>query len=91
MKAVTWHGERRRAGRLRQALRLSALHFAIEIVRRGGTISLIGVYGCATDSPRMPTLFDDFATHKLPLEQAPDAYRMFQQEQDGAVKVLLTP
>jgi threonine dehydrogenase-like Zn-dependent dehydrogenase len=103
--------------------RLSAFHLAIEIVRRGGTISLSGVYGGTADPLPMLTLFDkqiqlrmgqanvrrwveeimpllsdedplgvdDFATHKLPLEQAPDAYAMFQQKQDGAVKVLLTP
>jgi threonine dehydrogenase-like Zn-dependent dehydrogenase len=29
--------------------RLSALHLAIETVRRGGTISLIGVYGGQSD------------------------------------------
>jgi threonine dehydrogenase-like Zn-dependent dehydrogenase len=103
--------------------RLSAFHLAIEIVRRGGTISLIGVYGGMTDPLPMLTLFDkqiqlrmgqanvrrwadeimpflsdddplgvdDFATHKLPLDEAPRAYRMFQEKQDGAVKVLLTP
>lgn len=34
---------------------------------------------------------EDFATHRLPLEQAPRAYEMFQRKQDGAVKVLLQP
>ena len=34
---------------------------------------------------------DDFATHHLPLEQAPDAYAMFQAKRDGAVKVVLQP
>jgi len=38
--------------------RLSALHLAIEIVRRGGTISLSGVYGGQTDPLPMLTLFD---------------------------------
>jgi threonine dehydrogenase-like Zn-dependent dehydrogenase len=38
--------------------RLSAFHLAIEIVRRGGTISLIGVYGGMTDPLPMLTLFD---------------------------------
>ena len=103
--------------------RLSAFHLAIEIVRRGGTISLIGVYGGQTDPLPMLTMFDkqiqlrmgqanvrrwvdeimpllsdedplgvdDFATHKLPLDEAPGAYEMFQQKQDGAVKVVLTP
>jgi threonine dehydrogenase-like Zn-dependent dehydrogenase len=38
--------------------RLSALYTAIEIVRRGGTISLVGVYGGMVDPLPMMTLFD---------------------------------
>jgi threonine dehydrogenase-like Zn-dependent dehydrogenase len=38
--------------------RLSAFHLAIELVRRGGTISLVGVYGGMTDPLPMLTLFD---------------------------------
>jgi threonine dehydrogenase-like Zn-dependent dehydrogenase len=34
---------------------------------------------------------DDFATHRLPLEDAPRAYAMFQAKQDGAIKVVLQP
>ena len=103
--------------------RLHALYLAIDIVRRGGTISVIGVYGGMADPLPMLTLFDKqiqlrlgqanvrrwvddimlmltdgdplgtetFATHRLPLEQAPQAYEMFQRKQDGAVKVLLQP
>jgi threonine dehydrogenase-like Zn-dependent dehydrogenase len=103
--------------------RLHALMLAIEMVRRGGTISIIGVYGGATDPLPMLTMFDKqvqlrmgqanvrrwvddllplltdedplgvegFATHHLPLEQAPEAYAMFQQKRDGAVKVLFQP
>ena len=44
----------------------------------------------------MPLLTDDdplgvdtFATHHVPLEQAPQAYETFRQKQDGAVKGLL--
>ncbi|WP_328314736.1 glutathione-dependent formaldehyde dehydrogenase [Streptomyces sp. NBC_00442] len=103
--------------------RLSALHTAIDLVRRGGTISISGVYGGAADPMPMLTMFDkqlqlrmgqanvrrwvddilplltdgdplgvdDFATHRLTLEQAPDAYEMFQKKRDGAVKILFTP
>src|SRR3984957_1798974 len=103
--------------------RLSALYSAIDIVQRGGTISLIGVYGGMADPLPMLTLFDkqvtlrmgqanvkkwvddimplltdddplgvdDFATHVLPLEQAPHAYEIFQKKRDGAVKVILKP
>ncbi|MEU8135975.1 zinc-dependent alcohol dehydrogenase [Streptodolium elevatio] len=38
--------------------RLSALHTAIDMVRRGGTISIVGVYGGMTDPMPMLTLFD---------------------------------
>ena len=34
---------------------------------------------------------EDFATHKLPLDEAPGAYEMFQKKEDGAIKVVLTP
>ncbi len=38
--------------------RLAALHAAIDIVRRGGTISVVGVYGGAADPMPMLQLFD---------------------------------
>lgn len=38
--------------------RLAALHLAIDLVRRGGTISLVGVYGGMTDPMPMMTMFD---------------------------------
>jgi threonine dehydrogenase-like Zn-dependent dehydrogenase len=34
---------------------------------------------------------DEFATHHLPLAQAPEAYEMFQKKADGAVKVVFRP
>lgn len=103
--------------------RLDALYSAIDSVRRGGTISLIGVYGGMADPLPMLTLFDKqiqlrmgqanvkkwvddilplltdadplgvdtFATHTLPLDEAPHAYEIFQKKQDGAVKVILKP
>ncbi|MGW4049915.1 zinc-dependent alcohol dehydrogenase [Streptomyces sp. NPDC004779] len=103
--------------------RLAALRTAIDLVRRGGIVSVSGVYGGAADPLPLLTMFDkqltlrmgqanvlrwvddilplltdgdplgvdDFATHRLPLEQAPDAYAMFQKKQDGAVKVLFCP
>jgi threonine dehydrogenase-like Zn-dependent dehydrogenase len=46
----------------------------------------------------MPLLVDDdplgvesSATHHLPLEDAPDAYAMFQKKSDGAIKVDFNP
>ena len=104
--------------------RLSALHTAIELVRRGGTVSLSGVYGGAASPMPLIQMFDkqltlrmgqanvrrwlddvlplaesdddplgleQFATHRLPLEEAPRGYEIFQQKQDGAFKVVLQP
>jgi threonine dehydrogenase-like Zn-dependent dehydrogenase len=47
----------------------------------------------------LPLVLDDadplgtesFATHRLPLDEGPQAYEMFQKKKDGAVKVLLQP
>jgi threonine dehydrogenase-like Zn-dependent dehydrogenase len=103
--------------------RLSAFYAAIHTVRRGGTISLIGVYGGQADPLPMLTLFDKqiqlrmgqanvkrwvddimplltdgdplgvegFATHRLPLEEGPHGYEIFQKKEDNAIKVLLQP
>jgi threonine dehydrogenase-like Zn-dependent dehydrogenase len=38
--------------------RLAALHLAIEVVRRGGTLSLVGVYGGMADPLPAMTMFD---------------------------------
>ncbi len=103
--------------------RLGALYSAIDIVKRGGTISLSGVYGGMADPLPLLTMFDKqirlhmgqanvkrwaddilplltdadplgvdtFATHELPLDQAPEAYDKFQRKADGMVKVILKP
>ncbi len=103
--------------------RLTAVYAAIDLVRRGGTVSLVGVYGGMADPMPMMTMFDkqiqfrmgqanvkkwapemlallgdddplgvdDFATHRLPLSEAPHAYEIFQKKQDGAIKIMLKP
>ena len=38
-----------------------------------------------------PLGVDNYATHHLPLEQAPHAYEIFQKKEDGAFKILLQP
>ncbi len=38
--------------------RLAALHAAIDVVRRGGTVSVVGVYGGVADPMPMLTMFD---------------------------------
>ena len=102
---------------------LAALTNAIHSVRRGGTLSISGVYGGAVDPLPMMELFDkgvqirmgqthvkrwvdeimpllldgdplgteDLATHRLPLDEAPRGYALFQRKKDGAVKVVLRP
>jgi threonine dehydrogenase-like Zn-dependent dehydrogenase len=103
--------------------RMSALYQSIGAVRRGGTVSISGVYGGMVDPMPMMQLFDkgiqlrmgqaharrwtdrilplltdedplgtaDLASHKLPLEEAPDGYEIFQKKRDGATKVVLQP
>ena len=102
---------------------LAAIYSAIECVRRGGTISLSGIYGGAVDPMPLLRMFDkqlqlrmgqanvrrwsddiiplltdedplgveSFATHRMPLSEAPAAYEMFQKKTDGACKVVFTP
>jgi threonine dehydrogenase-like Zn-dependent dehydrogenase len=100
------------------------MYQAMYTVQRGGTISLIGVYGGQANPLPMMDLFDrgvqirmgqahvkrwvddimplltsdedplgveDLATHKLPLDQAPHAYEIFQKKEDGAIKCVLKP
>jgi threonine dehydrogenase-like Zn-dependent dehydrogenase len=38
-----------------------------------------------------PLGVEDLATHRLPLEEAPHAYEIFQRKEDGAIKVVLKP
>jgi threonine dehydrogenase-like Zn-dependent dehydrogenase len=104
--------------------RLSVFYNAIDAVRRGGTISLSGVYGGQLDPLPMMDLFDKqiqlrmgqanvkrwiddllplvsgdedpldvegLATHRVPLDEAPHMYEIFQRKQDGAIKVVLKP
>jgi threonine dehydrogenase-like Zn-dependent dehydrogenase len=103
--------------------KLAALTTAIDAVRRGGTISVSGVYGGALDPLPMFQLFDkqvqlrmgqanvrawsdqllkrlededawgveSFATHHVPLSEAPAAYKKFQEKAEGHVKVVFQP
>jgi threonine dehydrogenase-like Zn-dependent dehydrogenase len=38
-----------------------------------------------------PLGVEDFATHHVPLSEAPEAYEMFQKKEDGAFKVVFKP
>ncbi|MCU0300872.1 MAG: alcohol dehydrogenase catalytic domain-containing protein [Candidatus Nanopelagicales bacterium] len=103
---------------------LASLLTAIDTVRRGGTLSVLGVYGGMADPLPMLVLFDkqvtirmgqlnarrwlddllplvgdeadplglaSFATHHIPLADAPQAYEDLAKKRDGAVKVLINP
>lgn len=103
--------------------RMFAMHSAIEMVGRGGTISVVGLYSGQADPIPMDSLFDkqiqlrlgqanapyltseilplliegnafdvdNFPTHKLSLDQAPEAYDIFQKKEDNCFKVVLKP
>ncbi len=43
------------------------------------------------EDPADPFGVTDLVTHRLPLEQAPEAYEKFQKKQDGCIKVVLQP
>lgn len=101
----------------------TALRECMGSIRRGGTLSISGVYAGPIQMFPMGDLFDmqlqlrmgqanvwrwvndilplltdedplgteDLATHKMPLQDAPLGYEMFQKKQDGAIKVVLQP
>jgi threonine dehydrogenase-like Zn-dependent dehydrogenase len=104
--------------------RMASLHTALKACRRGGTVSISGVFGGEMDPMPMMEMFDrglqirmgqchvrrwtddildvltadgdplgteDLVTHRLPLEDAPRAYEMFQKKEDGCIKVVLSP
>jgi threonine dehydrogenase-like Zn-dependent dehydrogenase len=104
--------------------RTRALRECLASVRRGGTVSVAGVYGGPMHMFPFGDLFDmqvtlrmgqanvrrwtdeilplllqdddplgveELATHVLPLEDAPQAYELFQQKRDGCIKVVLDP
>jgi threonine dehydrogenase-like Zn-dependent dehydrogenase len=113
--------------RAKQALMLEtdrphALRQAIQACRKGGVVSIPGVYGGFLDKFPMGAAFakgltfkmgqthvhrymrpllDRFEkgeidpsfviTHRLPLEEAPNAYKTFKEKKDNCIKVVLKP
>ena len=113
--------------RAKQVLRVEtgrphALRQAIYACRKGGTLSLAGVFGGFIDTVPMGAAFNKgltfrmgqthvhrylrpllekiragelnpstILTHRLRLEDAPEAYEMFRLKKDGCIKVVLTP
>src|SRR5690606_21154367 len=113
--------------KVKQAVRLEterpvALRQAIMACRKGGTVSVPGVYGGLADKIPLGALMNKgltlktgqthvqrymqplleriergeidpafIITHRLPLDDAPAAYRLFRDKQDGCVKVVMQP
>ncbi|MDB6006140.1 MAG: alcohol dehydrogenase [Prosthecobacter sp.] len=100
----------------------TALHWAINSVKKGGVVSIVGVYGPidalvpignvvnkgitiranqASVKRLLPRLVEhvrngvlnpkQLITHRIPLEEAPDAYRLFSAKLDGCIKPVLLP
>jgi threonine dehydrogenase-like Zn-dependent dehydrogenase len=105
-----------------QAGAATALVWAIDAVRKGGTVSVVGVYGppwnlvpmgtamnkgltirtgqchVRRHTGRLLELIQDgrldpsaIITHRLPLEEAPEGYRLFAGKRDGCIKCVLAP
>ncbi len=97
MKAVVWHGT--------EDVRVDEVPDPTIQEPTDATVRITSTAICGQANVKcwvdeiMPFLGDDadplgtesFATHRLPLEDAPRAYEMFQKKEDGAIKVVLKP
>jgi threonine dehydrogenase-like Zn-dependent dehydrogenase len=101
---------------------IKVLKTAISAVRRGGWVTVTGVYGLPYDNFPLGQIFDkgikmrfgqstpqrdidelltwvqqgkvkldDIISHRLPLDQAPHGYEIFNEKKDDCVKVVLKP
>ena len=113
--------------RVKQSMKIetgrpAALREAIQACRKGGVVSVAGVFAGFLDTVPFGAAFNKgltfhmgqthvhrdmrplleyiqsgaidpsfVVTHRLPLEQAPDAYELFQEKEDSCVKVVLKP
>jgi threonine dehydrogenase-like Zn-dependent dehydrogenase len=100
----------------------TAFHWAVNSVKKGGVVSVVGVYGPtdvlvplgnivnkgitiranqASVKRLLPRLIEhvrsgvikprDIITHKIPLEEAPEAYHIFSAKLDNCIKPVLIP
>jgi len=107
---------------LLQAGSATAVHWAINSVKKGGTVSIVGVYGPtdnlipignalnkgltirgnqASVKRLLPRLIEHvqngtlnpkaMITHRVPLSEVADAYRMFSAKLDNCIKTVLIP
>jgi threonine dehydrogenase-like Zn-dependent dehydrogenase len=119
---LDWYYDRAKQALMLETDRPHVLRQAIMACRKGGTISIPGVYGGIVDKMPFGAAFAKgltfrmgqthvhrymrpllariergevdptyIITHRLRLEEAPDAYAMFSAKRDGCVKVVLTP
>ncbi|HEY8368523.1 MAG TPA: zinc-dependent alcohol dehydrogenase [Thermodesulfobacteriota bacterium] len=100
----------------------TAIEWAIHATRKGGHVSIVGVYGPPFNLVPIGTAMNKnltlrmgqcnvrryvphllehiragrvdakaIITHRFPLDQAPEAYRLFERKEDGCVKCVLLP
>lgn len=105
-----------------QAGTTDTLERCLSAVRRGGRVSVLGVYGTAYDNVSLGKMLDkglrlqfgqapvhtfidelmgfvvggkvradDIISHRLPLEEAPRGYKVFNEKKERCVKVVLNP
>jgi threonine dehydrogenase-like Zn-dependent dehydrogenase len=101
---------------------VTALHWAINSVKKGGILSVVGVYGPTGSAVPMGNIVNkgitvrgnqasvkrllprliahiesgvlnpkELITHRIPLEEVSDAYRMFSAKLDNCIKPVLIP
>lgn len=119
--ASFWYDRAKQAVRL-ETDRPTALRQAIQACRKGGTVSIPGVYGGFIDKVPIGAAFGKglsfrmgqthvqrymgpllervqrgeidpsfLITHRLTLDQAPQAYRTFRNKEDNCIKVVMRP
>jgi threonine dehydrogenase-like Zn-dependent dehydrogenase len=119
---VSYYYDRVKQATMMETDRPYALRQAIQACRKGGVVSIPGVYGGFVDKfpigaafakaltfrmgqthmhRYMRPLFEriqkgeidpsEIITHRLDLNQAPEAYEMFKNKQDNCFKVVMTP
>jgi threonine dehydrogenase-like Zn-dependent dehydrogenase len=116
-----WYDWTKQQARM-QTGRPTALRQVFQACRKGGTVSIPGVYGGVLDKIPMGAAFNKgltlrmgqthvqhymnpllqriekgeidpsyIITHRITLDEAPDAYKMFRDKEDDCIKVVLRP
>jgi threonine dehydrogenase-like Zn-dependent dehydrogenase len=119
---LDWAYDRAKQAVRMQTDRPTVLRHAIQACRKGGVISVPGVFGGVVDKFPLGAAFNKgltfrmgqthvqrymrpllerieqgeidpsfIITHRLPLDDAPHAYEIFEEKQDGCIKVVMQP